>query len=270
MFADHEPATGLLLAAHGERNDGAVNAGMVRLAATLRSRGVAAEVAIGFIKGQPSVDAAMRALRCKHVLVYPLFLSAGYFTRVRLPQLLECSLGREHQRNVHILPPLGLAPALAGVIARRLLAAAWRSAIAPKEACVVLLAHGSTTDPASRIAAEKVAAKVQRPGLFRNVRAALLEESPTLTEVVSHLSPPILVFGLFAGDGLHGGGDAPRLVEELGRTGVVFAGTLADLDGVADVVAASLARMMKRKRVAPRNNLRSSHSMTQVLTQAPP
>ena len=45
----------LLLAAHGERKDGAMNIGVARLAAALQRRAIAEEVGIGFVKGAPSI-----------------------------------------------------------------------------------------------------------------------------------------------------------------------------------------------------------------------
>src|SRR5262249_38578453 len=247
----------------------AVNHGVMRLAATLYRRGIVAEVATGFIKGRPSIGDGMRALRCNQVLVYPLFLSAGYFTRVRLPQLLEDASAAEPHRTFHILSPLGLEPSLPDIVARSLTAQARRCAITPKDACAVLLAHGSRTDPASRMAAEQIARKLQRRGLFRNVRVALLEESPSLSEAASALSPPILVFGLFAGDGLHGAGDAPRLINELGCSDVVFAGTLASVDGIADFVAAAVARMIpSSERALRETGLRSRRAPGPVVAAA--
>jgi sirohydrochlorin ferrochelatase len=270
MAAEGLSAMGLLLAAHGERNEGAVNHGILWLAATLRSLGVAGEVATGFIKGQPSVRDGVRALRCDDVLVYPLFLSAGYFTRVRLPQMLEGSLAAERHRRFRILAPLGLDPSLADVVARSLVARARRCAMAPKETSVILLAHGSGSDPASRLAAELVATKMQRRSLFRAVRVALLEEAPTLGEAVSALSPPILVFGLFAGEGLHGGADAPRLVSELGRGDVVFAGILANLPGIADLIAAAVVRAIASRECAARDAARLISCSAPALATATP
>src|SRR6267154_2459087 len=73
---------GLLLAAHGERRMDADNAGVARLARSLADKGVAVEIGFGFIKGSPPVDEAIGALSSRDVVVYPLFLSDGYFTRV--------------------------------------------------------------------------------------------------------------------------------------------------------------------------------------------
>jgi hypothetical protein len=82
------------------------------------------------------------------------------------------------------------------------------------------------------------------------VRTALLEEPPSLREAASDLSGPIIIFGLFAGEGMHGGGDAPQLVEDLGRSDTVFAGTISQLDGIADVVAAAVARAIEGEKGA--------------------
>ena len=238
----------LLLAAHGERSRGAANASVVQLAATLRGRAVAPEVAIGFIKGEPTITESVRALHADEIVVYPLFLSDGYFTRARLPEMLNEAMRADRSRRIRMLPPLGLDPALVPLLIDKLVGTAQGRGLAPGEAGVILLAHGSSKDPASRIAAERIADNVRRRTSFRPVQVALLEEAPSLQEVASDLSGPIIILGLFAGEGMHGAGDAPRLVEELGRSDAVFAGTLATLDGIADVVAASVARAIQRQK----------------------
>jgi len=86
---------GLLLAAHGERRTDADNAGMARLTRSLADKGVAAEIGFGFIKGSPAVDDAIATLLSSDIVVYPLFLSDGYFTRVALPRLVERPCSRK-------------------------------------------------------------------------------------------------------------------------------------------------------------------------------
>jgi sirohydrochlorin ferrochelatase len=112
----------------------------------------------------------------------------------------------------------------------------------PEQANVILLAHGSSGDGASREATAHLANEVRRHLRFRDARIALLEESPSLPEAARDLSGPVIVFGLFAGDGMHGAEDAPRLVAALGRADAVFAGTITSLDGIADLVAAAVGR----------------------------
>src|SRR5262245_37908049 len=100
---DGRPPFALLIAAHGERRADADNVGVVRLATNLAGKGVAAEIGFGFIKGSPTVDEAIGALLSREVVVYPLFLSDGYFTRVALPRLVEQAKQRDATRTMSIL-----------------------------------------------------------------------------------------------------------------------------------------------------------------------
>jgi sirohydrochlorin cobaltochelatase len=236
------PSHALLLAAHGERMKGADNRALVRLAAMLRERNLAHEVAIGFIKGTPSIGQSVQALAADNLIIYPVFMSDGYFTRVRLPQLLREALRPQSKRRFQVLPPLGLEPALSDLIARGLLAIARERALPPEETNMILLAHGSTTDPASRVAAEQIVQKMRGQAVFRSIGLALLEEAPHLSDVASAMTGALIVFGLFAGEGLHGAQDGPRLVEQLGRADAIFAGTVTNLDGLEELIAAAIAK----------------------------
>jgi len=237
-------SVGLLIAAHGERQPGADNDFVARLAASMPADGLVQEVAFGFIKGVPTIAQGVRVLGASEIIVYPLFLSAGYFTRVRLPRLLEDALRGDTSRGIHILPPLGLDPLLAGLVVEKLLGTAQDHRMLPELTNVILLAHGSTGDPASRSAAEQLAAQVRRHLMFRSVRIALLEEPPFLPDAARGTSGPYLVFGLFAGDGMHGAQDAPNLAAALNRADAVFAGTVTSLAGIGELVAAAAGRIL--------------------------
>lgn len=229
----------LLLAAHGERRDGAGNDGVAELAAELARRNIASEIGIGFIKGVPTIDETLRALASRTVLVYPLFLSDGYFNRVRLPQLLATA---GLPRTVRVLDPLGLDPALADLVARKARVVAQDAGFAVARTTVVLLAHGSASDPASRQATEQLARRIDAQADVLGVRAAFLEERPSLAEVIAACDGPAVVVGLFAGDGVHGGVDVPQLLSELNRDRLAFAGNIGAFDGIADLVAAAVMR----------------------------
>jgi sirohydrochlorin cobaltochelatase len=231
--------SGLLIAAHGERRVGAVNEGVARLAADLMRRNLAEEIGIGFIKGMPRIDEALRAFASGSVLVYPLFLSDGYFNRVRLPQLLAKGSG---WRNVRVLPPLGRDPALAGLVAEKAEVTLANAGYEASGATVVLLAHGTPSDPASHESAEAMAGRLRRDGRFLAVRCAFLDERPSLADSIADVRGPAAVVGLFAGEGLHGGADVPRLLGSLAHDRVVFAGNVGAFEGIADLVANAVAR----------------------------
>lgn len=229
----------LLIAAHGERRTGAANEGAAQLAVDLMRRNLAEEIGIGFINGIPKIDETLRAFASASVLVYPLFLSDGYFNRVRLPQLLAKGSG---WRNVRVLPPLGLDPALVVLVADKAASTLAQAGLATSRATVVLLAHGSSSDPASREATESMADRLGHDGRFLAVRCAFLDERPSLSESIADVSGPVVVVGLFAGEGLHGGADVPQLLGSLARDGVVFAGNVGAFDGIADLVANAVMR----------------------------
>jgi sirohydrochlorin ferrochelatase len=140
-----------------------------------------------------------------------------------------------------VLAPLGLDRGFADLVADRV-AAAQPAGSVLSAVNLILVAHGSTTNPASRIATQRLATEIRSHNCFRSVRCAFLDEPPSLHEAGSNVSPPLTIVGLFAGDGRHGSLDVPRLIAKLGRDDVVFAGTMASLDGVEPLVAAAVAR----------------------------
>jgi sirohydrochlorin cobaltochelatase len=233
---------GLLLAAHGERRTDADNAAVARLARSLADKGVAAEIGFGFIKGSPTVDDAIGTLLASDIVVYPLFLSDGYFTRVALPRLVEQAKQRDATRTISILQPLGLEPALADVIAEEAAAAAHSRANLPAETSIVLLAHGSKKDQASHMATERLADRLRQRQCFYDTRIALLEEAPSLADAIEGMSGPIIVVALFAGEGMHGVDDARRLVAELRRDDIMLMGPVGTFAGIETMIVSTVTR----------------------------
>jgi sirohydrochlorin ferrochelatase len=239
----------VLLAAHGERRAGSGNEGVAQLAARLGALDAAPAIGFGFLKGSPSIGDAVARLSSPDLVVYPLFLSDGYFTQTLLPDRLREAGAFGRGRALQLLPPLGCDPALVNLVLDRARAVAQAQGWPPPLARVVVLAHGSSNNPASRLAAARMVAHLAMTRIFAGVGAAFLEEPPYLKEAVRHTQTPCVVVGLFAGEGLHGGKDAPELVAELARADVVFAGNLGGFAGLADVIAAAIQRARSAARV---------------------
>ena len=232
---------GLMLAAHGERRSGAENDGVARLAAALAARDTATEVGFGFLNGAPMIGDAVAAFDASDILVYPLFLSDGYFTRVRLAQALA-DANSDGARAISMLPPLGLDPALASLIADKATDAALAEEFALPRTSVVLLAHGSSKDPASQTATDVIAQRLDRLRWFAGVKTAFLDQHPSLAAACARIAGPIVVVGLFAGEGLHGRQDVPRLVAALDRPDTAFAGNVGAWPEIADIVLGAIRR----------------------------
>ncbi|WP_315780070.1 MULTISPECIES: CbiX/SirB N-terminal domain-containing protein [unclassified Bradyrhizobium] len=231
--------TALLLAAHGERRGGADNLGVWRIAKALSSRRFCAEIGVGFISGEPGINAALRRLTARRVAVYPLFMSSGYFSRDRLVQLLD-EADDDRRREVICLPPLGLDPGLPAFVTQCALRIAESNGFFPKQSAVILLAHGSRRGSQSREATERIAKKIERSSIFAGVFSAFLEERPHLDEIAKQVPGSAVVMGMFSGEGLHGARDAPRLVAELTRDDVVFAGVLGSAPGIEQLIAGAV------------------------------
>lgn len=236
---DETAPVGLLIAAHGERRPDATNDGVKRIAQAVSARRLVAEVGVGFINGTPGIGEAFAALTAPRVMVYPLFASSGYFTRDRLVQLLDEA--NAEGRDIEVLPPLGLDPGLPDLVLDRATTVARASGFVPEASTVILLAHGSRRNTASREATEQVARAIEGRSGFRGVGIALLEERPFMDEAMALVQGPAVVVGMFSGEGMHGARDAPRLIAELNRNDVVYAGVIGNVAGIADIVAGSVA-----------------------------
>jgi sirohydrochlorin ferrochelatase len=224
----------LLIAAHGERQPDAGNESVQRIARALGTRGLVGEVAVGFINGRPAIGEALGALAARRIIVYPLFASSGYFTRDRLVQLIDEANTRGSR--IEILPPLGLDPGLPELVIGRLAQVAREYRFAGETCAAVLLAHGSRRNPASREATELLAQEIAGRAVFGDVRVAFLEERPFLEETMLSLEGPAVVMGMFSGEGLHGARDAPRLVAQLARADIVYAGVIGNAPGIEEVI----------------------------------
>lgn len=235
----------LLLAAHGERRSGARNRGVAAIAERLAEWGVAAEVGFGFLKGAPSIGEAVRRFARPELLVYPLFLADGYFTQTLLPRQLQRAGAFEPGRVTELLPSLACDPALAELVLDRASVSANAHGWPAAAADLILFAHGSTNNAASREATERVAGAIAAKRAFARVRTAFLEEPPFLAQAVGATRAPVVVVGLFAGEGLHGG-DAPQLVKALGRSSVAFAGNVGGFEALPAAIAAAIRRRRPR------------------------
>lgn len=249
MSADDATArVALLIAAHGERGEGATNDGVKAIAQAVSAHGLVAEVGVGFINGTPDIGEAFAALTAPRIIVYPLFASSGYFTRDRLVQLLDEA--NSESRNVEVLAPLGLDPGLPDLVLDRASEVARESGFAPEATSVILLAHGSRRSSASREATEQVARAIEERAAFRSVGIALLEQRPFLDQAMARVPGPAVVVGMFSGEGMHGASDAPRLIAELNRTDVVYAGVIGNVSGIENLIVRAVAEALRRTAIA--------------------
>lgn len=242
LTASNDRRPGLLIAAHGERGGARRDESIVRLVEELAACNVASQVSYGLIKGEPSIGAVLNSLSACEIVVYPMFLADGYFARTVLPQLLKEFGSKREGVSVRVLPSLGLDPALADLVVVKAASAIQASGFSTERTTLVFLAHGSNKNMASRAATEDLANRARRCGLVHDVRVAFLDEPPSLIELASEVAGPIVVVGLFAGNGLHGADDMSRLIGALRRDDIIFAGNVTAFPELVELMVAAIKR----------------------------
>lgn len=211
---------------------------MARHAAALRERRLFAEVRTALLHGGPPPRQALAGLEGRPVYVIPVLMCAGRHTLQTLPQALGLSGGSvgETPPMVQLCRPLGLHPALAGLMTARVRDHLARRHWFPAQATVLLAAHGSKAGPASRRAAELQAARLHQQGLFRSVSTAFLEEAPLLADALRTMAGPLVVVGMFAAPGMHADQDVTRLLGDCRRADVTYLGAIGADAGIPDII----------------------------------
>ncbi len=235
----------VVLAAHGDRGGSAPNATLFRQTHALAAELTCLGVMPGVLKGEPSFEDAVRAAvaaGARAILIYPLFMADGYFTRTILPQRLHDLLV---SCPVRILDPLGLDPHLPALLMEDAIAAAERAGYAPATSRLLLVGHGSQLGPASADATRAAAAAMALASPFQRIDTAFLEEPPLLDDALTGAQPPTVILGFFSGDGLHAAEDVPEALAESGAA-AVYAGSIGQSPRLAGLMASAIRDHVQR------------------------
>jgi sirohydrochlorin cobaltochelatase len=193
----------LVLCAHGiAGGPGAA----VDHARRLRDAGQFHEIAAACLNGSPGLADTIDALSADRIVVVPYLMAAGRTFRTVLPERLAAARQRD---RVRIAAPVGTHPAIAALGAAlaegSLLKMGWHAA----ETLLVLVAHGTTRDPASAEAARDHAQALVATRRFADVAAGYLDEPPSVAELLTGRAVRHAIgVGLFADAGPHGAGNA--------------------------------------------------------------
>jgi len=231
----------LLIIAHGDRGGMRDNRLAAEVARRMRRSGRFLDVGIAFVAGDPGIGEAAERLQGGAVRVCPLFMSDGYYVNKAIPEQLGLdSKGRAGGRRYMLLQPTGLNPRLPLIVADIAAGTAAAAGLAAAGVGLIIVAHGSSKDPASRRAAEAIAGAIAATGRFAGVDTAFLEEPPLLDERLSALSGPLIVAGLFIGEGMHGAEDMAAAVAATGRGDLFTAPPLARSEALVASICADI------------------------------
>lgn len=233
--------TAVVLAAHGERGGDMKNASLHALVGTLLTQGTFKSVGGGVLNGTPSLGDALataRASGAKQILVYPLFMSDGYFVDTKLPEEISAA-GCEGLAKV--MAPLGSDDELVALMLRRAAVLARDERMSPANTRLLVVGHGSKSGkPASAAATKRFAGSLRGRGVFRTIDVAYLEEAPLLADVLKASDQTTIVLGYFFAPGLHAAEDVPNALAQSGAD-AIYAGAVGGDVAVGDVILNALA-----------------------------
>jgi len=254
----------LLIVGHGSTVNPASSTPTLMHAATIRERGLFAEVACCFWKEEPSFRDALFFFRdpaIREVYVVPNFISEGYFTRTVIPRELELNGPETARANGQVwkyCEPVGSHESMT----EHLLARAKEIApgVREEEAALLIVGHGTSLNDNSAVAAKEQVERIRGLGRYAEVLNVYMEEPPLVADWANLTkSENVVVVPFFISDGLHSYEDIPALLGiEAGSQGqahqlrgrAIFYSTAIGTDSrFADVIIEQAATFDQRKQV---------------------
>ncbi len=232
----------LLIVTHGERGglgDDRLTTVLVEKLQHLRQY---RSVKTCFISKAPSLSNVFNELSPGPVIIYPLFMSDGYFVRQVIPRSIGIngSMAGNQLSQVEVLAPFGLNPQLPQLIADLARSTAKKSNLAPQDCHMLLVAHGSKHDRASRNATLALAVELAKTNVFAGINPCFLDENPFLPDQLQNVKGPAIAVGLFVGEGMHGAVDLPEAIKKSGRADIMLSSPLARCPGLTDMICNDL------------------------------
>lgn len=203
----------------------------------LREREIFADVGYATLNGGPNPEDVLAEFDAvSRILVLPYFMTDGYLSRLAT----TARLGRYQQDSrITVCPPIGMCPELlelgVDISEESRTLNGWTN----NAWDLLLVAHGSSKDPASRRGTEKFATGILGRTSAHRVVISFIEEAPFVGDVVKGLKRPTIVMGLFAAPGGHALDDVPEALEQ-SSVPVTYTGAIGGHPKVVDVIMATL------------------------------
>lgn len=227
-----------VIVSHGQPSDPDVGEREIREVAALVGAHLSEwEVRGATLAGEGTFESAIGA-GGSGCVVYPLFMSDGWFTQTIIPRRLAAvATAGEHSGAVQVLPPLGLDDALVGLSAEAVRRQAQADQWDVADVALVVVGHGSTrSDRPAQITRTFTEALVAELGGVREVRCGFVEQPPVLAEVLADCDDRSLCLPFFAARRGHVLSDIPEAA-----TAATFTGRILDPIGIHPGVPALIA-----------------------------
>lgn len=222
MDNDAYPDATLVVLGHGtELNENSAAPVMLHVA-ELRRRRLFRDVREAFWKQEPQIKKVLADISTPRVFIAPLFISEGYFAGQVIPRELGLEGGNRLKignSEITYCAPIGTHDSMTKVILSRAteVVKAFPFPRAPKnsETTLFIAGHGTEKNENSRKPIERQVELIRAQGIYTNVHAIFLEESPRISECYALAQTRnLVVVPFFISDGLHTQEDIPVLLGE--------------------------------------------------------
>jgi sirohydrochlorin cobaltochelatase len=216
----------LVLVAHGSTLNADSATPAWQHADAFRQRRIFGQVQEAFWKQEPYVWQVLRGVFAPRVFIVPMFISEGYFTEEVLPRELgfckrgEAGFQRAQKRGsqtFYYCGPVGTHAEMTEVLLARARGIVeqfpFPRAPQPAETALFIAGHGTGNNENSRKAIEHQVELIQGRGIYREVRAAFMEEEPRIENCCKLAQARnIVMVPFFISDGLHSNEDIPVML----------------------------------------------------------
>ncbi len=207
----------LLIVGHGSTVNPDSSRPTLAHTAEIRRRAIFGEVACCFWKEESSLRDALfffQDASIREVYVVPNFISEGYFTQTVIPRELELS-GRCTERVSgqvwNYCDPVGSHPMMTDLLLQRAHDVA--PGVPEGETTLLIVAHGTSLNDNSAVAAKREAEKLRELNCFAAVLNLYMEEPPLVADWAKLTDTRhVVVVPFFVSDGLHSYEDIPVLL----------------------------------------------------------
>lgn len=202
--------TGLVLAAHGSREEPAANERVRAVAERIREEAWFDEVAATFHQGDPPFCQVLDRMTAELVFVIPFMMSAGYYAE----EVLPTQLARNRRfSNVTLVqtPPLGAHPRVIDLLETRAMESLGAFEFDAGLTTLALVGHGTRKHPRSRDTTFAAAEAIRRRGIVGEVVCAFLDDDPPIEQLLAQVRTPCLMVEPFLiSDARHAARDIPE------------------------------------------------------------
>ncbi|TQV78520.1 sirohydrochlorin chelatase [Denitrobaculum tricleocarpae] len=233
--AHHTERPAVLIVAHGSPSAPEVPEAAIKALAKETARWLPGWNLDGAtLAAESALETALNRMSRRHLLIYPFFMSDGWFVRTELPRRLRAG----GQRSFEVLTPFGHNCGIPALCEAAIKTAAKSAGDLAADTNVLLAAHGSRSVPQQRRLIERTAGILAASNSFRGVHVGFLEELPSVGEA-ARLAGAGVCLPLFVGRAGHVEIDLPRAL-----AAASWSGTLLDPLGtwpeIPDLIATSL------------------------------